>query len=61
MSSYRLEIRPLSDAEMEGALCRVDLIREAVTASVNRDHAVIKSAMEARPINRMALNLLDHP
>lgn len=54
----RLEIRPLSDAEMEGALCRVDLIREAVTASVNRDHVVIKAAMEARPINRMALNLL---
>ena len=56
--SFRLAIYPTNDVQMEGMLCRAEIKGDEVMMLVNRDHAVVKTAMQSKPINRMALNLL---
>lgn len=51
-------IVPVSDAEMQGALCSAEFSSDQVIVSVNADHNVVQLAMKSRPINRMALNLM---
>jgi hypothetical protein len=52
----KIVIDELSDTQMEGRLCVVEIINENVVhASVNKDHERIQEALEAKPVNRMAL------
>jgi hypothetical protein len=57
-SRARLQIIQLSDAEMEGDLCRADVGRKLIEVFVNREHDVVKTALVSKPVNRMALNLM---
>jgi hypothetical protein len=47
-----------TDEEMEGMLCTVLNSDGDIAIAVNKDHAVVQTALQSRPINRMALNLL---
>lgn len=49
----------LSDREMQGALCSVEMQGdESVMGMINRDHECIQEALKAKPVNRMALNYM---
>ena len=48
----------VSDSELEGALCRAELENGEFTVAVNQDHFVVQLALHAKPINKMALNLM---
>lgn len=54
----RIDIKPVSDAQMLGRLCDAALRGADVVVYVNKDYPAIQEAMVAKPINRMALNLL---
>lgn len=55
----RIEIRPVSDEDVEGSLCRAELRGGgSIIVRVNREHEVVQEALKAKPINRMALNML---
>jgi len=55
----KLAVIETSDADLEGLLCKCEKIgQHEIMVSVNSDHSVVKEALQKRPINRMALNLL---
>lgn len=56
--SSGIEITKLDDAAMDGRLCYVERDRDGVVAFVNEDHPIVKEALKAQPLNRMALELL---
>jgi hypothetical protein len=46
------------DAALEGALCQAGIRGDDIIVAVNKDHAFVQEALKARPVNRMALNVL---
>ena len=55
----RIKIAPRSDTELDHALCKADLHSDGVIhVLVNEDHDVVVQALKAKPVNRMALNML---
>jgi hypothetical protein len=57
-SGSKFEITPLDDAGMGGRLCMAEASADDVLLFVNRDHAVVQTALERKPINRLALELM---
>jgi len=43
---------------LEGTLCQAGVRRNDVFVAVNKDHAFVQEALKARPVNRMALNVM---
>jgi hypothetical protein len=43
---------------LEGALCQAGVRGNDIFVAVNRDHAFVQEALKARPVNRMALNVM---
>lgn len=57
----RIQLHPVSDADMIGALCRLEILSDNETnlrVEINKELDVIQELLKARPINRMALHLL---
>jgi len=57
----KLRISLATDDEIEGALCRLNVMSDKETSlviEVNKDHSVIEEALKANPVNRMALSLM---
>jgi Histidine kinase-, DNA gyrase B-, and HSP90-like ATPase len=55
----RILITPQSDEQMETLLCRADLRgNDTIVVMVNKDHEIVQEALKARPVNRMALNMM---
>lgn len=57
-SIAQIQIIPLDDAAMDGRLCLTDTQDGRISVFVNSDHPIIKEALKAQPVNRMALELL---
>jgi hypothetical protein len=56
--SLAITIFRQSDAVLEGALCRAVIRDTDIFVEVNADHPIVQEALKARPVNRMALNLM---
>jgi hypothetical protein len=54
----RLPSTRRSDAALEGALCQAGVRGTDIFVAVNRDHPFVQEALKARPVNRMALNVM---
>jgi hypothetical protein len=55
----RIAIWPTSDQDLDGLLCRAELRGgDTIAVLVNKDHEVVAEALKAKPVNRMALNML---
>jgi hypothetical protein len=55
----RIEIQPVDDVDVDGALCKAELRGGgSILVQVNREHEIVQEALKAKPINRMALNVL---
>jgi hypothetical protein len=57
-SGAKFDITPLDDASMGRRLCIAEAHGDDVLLFVNQDHTYVQKAMEQRPVNRMALELL---
>lgn len=55
---FRLAIIPTDDHALSGALCQAQVRGDQIIMLVNRDHEYVKAASVAKPINKMALNLM---
>jgi hypothetical protein len=56
--SLAITIYQEGDAALEGALCQAGVRGNDIFVAVNRDHAFVQEALKARPVNRMALNVM---
>jgi Histidine kinase-, DNA gyrase B-, and HSP90-like ATPase len=56
--SLEIAIFRQSDAVLEGALCRAVIRGTDIFVEVNAEHPTVQEALKARPVNRMALNLM---
>jgi hypothetical protein len=56
--SLAITIYQEGDAALEGALCRAEVRGNDIFVAVNKDHAFVQEALKARPVNRMALNVM---
>ena len=57
----RLKLHPVSDKEIDGALCRMDLISEHennLLIEINKEHEVVEELLKPRQLNKMALNMM---
>jgi hypothetical protein len=57
----RIQLHPVSDADMLGALCRLEILSDNETnlrVEINKEHDVVQELLKAKPINRMALHLM---
>ena len=56
----RILISPQSDEQMEGTLCKAELYQNdsEILVTVNKDHPVVRETLKAKPVNRMALNMM---
>ncbi|MBA3351942.1 MAG: ATP-binding protein, partial [Blastocatellia bacterium] len=57
-ASTEIVIERLTDAQMDGELCRVEPNRDDLIVLVNQDHDVIQQCLKEKPLNKMALTLL---
>jgi len=56
--SLEITIYQESDSALEGALCQAGIRGNDIFVAVNRDHAFVQEALKARPVNRMAFNVM---
>lgn len=56
--SLEITIYRQSDAVLEGTLCRALIRGTDIFVEVNADHPIVQEALKAKPVNRMALNLM---
>jgi hypothetical protein len=56
--SLAITIYQESDAALDGALCQTGVRGNDIFVAVNRDHSFVQEALKARPVNRMALNMM---
>ena len=57
----RLRLHPVSDREIDGAMCRMGVISEHETnlrVEINKEHEVVQELLKPRQLNKMALNLM---
>jgi hypothetical protein len=57
----KIDLHPVADADMLGALCRLEILSDNETnlrVEINKEHDVVQELLRARPINRMALHLM---
>lgn len=50
----QLKLEPVSDRELQGALCRIDVQGRSLGGTINEDHPFVQAAMASRPPNRLA-------
>lgn len=50
----QLKLEPVSDRELQGALCRIDVQGRSLGGTINEEHAFVQAAMASRPPNRLA-------
>lgn len=53
-----LDIRRQTDAALGGLLCRVDVVPTGITAFVNNEHELVRTALEREPINMRLLETI---
>jgi hypothetical protein len=53
-----IKIVPMTDDGLDNVLCRADFSQDSIIVLINKDHEVVQEALKAKPVNRMALNML---
>jgi hypothetical protein len=54
-----LALFPAEDHQVDGALCMTQFLGgDDVAMLINRDHSIVKDAMKAKPVNKMALHIM---
>jgi hypothetical protein len=57
----RLDLHPVSDKEINGGLCRMDVLSEHETnlkIEINNEHEVVEELLKPRPVNKMGLIMM---
>lgn len=57
----RLDLLPVSDKEIDGALCRMQVLNEhesMLKIEINKDHDVVEELLKPRQTNRIGLNMM---
>ena len=50
----QLRLDPVSDQQLQGALCRIDVQGRSLGGTINEDHPFVQAAIASRPPNRLA-------